>query len=237
MKLCLKFGSASGDGAEGLKAAAAEPGFTLAEIGLPDARRTLSRGGSAASLLSAFQDAGLKCAVQLPLRMPLGFGSGMGDDGAGDLLELAALLCTKSGASALIVDPFIAGEDDPIMSDGMIRDDVRLSMTRVIAEHPYLRPCLRPGAAEGCSVRTLADARAVLESLNRHEAGIACDLSLLGEGAADDLKSMPEGMVKVLRLCSDAGLNRAAIDAMSGSDPLICATPDEAAVLGARGDR
>ncbi|MGN0909602.1 MAG: hypothetical protein ACI4NA_08260 [Succinivibrio sp.] len=233
MKLCLK----AGFDEEQLQGAA-KAGFVEAEAGLLDLRRLLSCGGSLDSVLAAFKDAGLKAAVQIPLPMPMGFGGGMASGAIPDpedLLSLAGLVCTRGGASVLIVDPFSIGKDSPLIPDDMMRDDVRLSLLRLIAEHPYLRPCLRPSAAEGCSVRTLKDAAAVLESLNRHEAGLCCDLSLLGEEEDGCLKSLPRGMVKVLRLCSSAKRNLRALKALEGAPFIACATLGESAALDAEG--
>ncbi len=233
MEFCLK-ALGQDDALEG----AAKAGFDKAEIGLLNAQRSLSRGGSLGSILSSFRDAGLSPAVQIPLSLPYGFGGGMGSaEGPDpeDLLALAGIICTNGGASLVIVDPFVIGPDFPLMPEGMIRDDVRLSLLRLIAGHPYLRPCLRPSGAEGSSVKTLSEAAAVLESLNRHEAGLCCDLSLLGDGAADDLRTLPQGMVRALRLCSDPSLNRAALKALEGSRMLVCASLGEAAALRAAG--
>lgn len=234
MKLCLKY---SQSGGSHFKDAAAS-GFTCAEIGLLDAQQSLCRGGSLLSLLSPVKAAGLACALQIPLPIPRGFGSGMSAPGIADpedLLELSTMLCTATGASLVVADPFSMGPGDPLISDDMAREDLRLSLLRLIASHPYLRPCLRPAAVEGCAVRTLKEAALVLESLNRHEASLACDLALLGDEAIDELKALPRGMVKVVRLGADAASNRAAIEALGGSGAVVCATPSEAAALGAGG--
>ena len=221
---------------------AKKAGFDFYELDLRAIKTRLGRGGSVSDVINPPAEAGLKAAIQTEVTLTFGFGRGIrAPDPSSqfensDLLDLASSLCARTGASLIAADPFLFDDYLPELSSETAREDLKISMMRVIAGHPYLNVCIRPDGDERSALRNLDEALLLLNGLNRHEAGIIWDLKLLGERAFDCIDKIPSDKIKALRLSEDKELNREAIRRTESSNPLVCATLDEISDLCGRED-